>query len=197
MEECAFRNYMQPYECWYRGDSETAPEVARAIKQWLLGSCGANRLTDSYDPNYFRMATYFGPMDIEHLLSNYGRCTIQFDCAPQCFLKVGEFKIDFEKPGSLQNPTGFAALPLIAVYGTGAGTVTVGNATVQIHDMEDILILDCELQDAYRQVGDGAPESMNRNIYAPKFPELVAGTNAVRWTGCITKVEVIPRWWAI
>ena len=55
------------------------------------------------------------------------------------------------------------------------------------------VILDCEAQNAYGAGG------VNRNatISAPEFPALETGETAVSWTGSITGVSVIPRWWTL
>lgn len=197
IEENAFQNYTQPYECWFKRPNTPPSEVAHAIKEWLLGSNGYQVLKDTYDPNHFRKATFLGPMDIEQLLNGFGRCTILFDCAPQSFLESGKFPVNFENPGTLYNPTAFTALPIIYVYGTGAGTVTVGSTVVTVHEIEGQLILDCEMQNAYEDGGEGAAENKNSCIYAPEFPSLVPGSNAVSWTGDIERVEIIPRWWEL
>ena len=63
--------------------------------------------------------------------------------------------------------------------------------------MTDQLTLDCELQTAYRQIGDSAPENMNSCIYAPSFPVLGKAVTKISWTGGVTKVDIIPRWWTI
>lgn len=197
IEENAFQNYTQPYECYFHAQDQKAPEIAHAIKGWLLGSRGPQKLRDTYDPSYFRNATFLGPIDIERLLNEYGRCVISFDCEPQAFLVSGQERKAFTVAGSLHNPTAFSAQPLITVYGSGAGSVTVGNATVQIKQMVDMLILDCDTQNAYRQLGEGVPENKNNTIYAPAFPELTPGVNPVSWSGAVERVEIVPRWWTL
>jgi phage-related protein len=196
IDEGAFENYTQPYECYFHG-TNPAPELAHAIKAWLCASGASMRLEDTYDPQYFRMATFAGPMDVANILNQYGRCTINFDCSPQSFLKSGEQKLSFAEPSALWNPTGFPANPLIIVYGSGAGTVTVGKQTVTIKEIADQIILDCDLQHAYRQLGEATPENKNRCISAPLFPVLTAGENPVQWTGDIERLEIIPRWWTL
>ena len=194
--EDAFDNYTQPYECYFHG-SLPMPEQAHGVKTWLLRSGSYQRLEDTYDPKYFRLASFLGPIDIENTLNKYGRCTVLFDCAPQSFLKSGEYPVPFDAPGILVNPTEFAALPLITVYGSDAGSVTIGNRTVTIKSIEDRIVLDCDLQHAYRQTGEAAPENMNAHISAPEFPKLLAGENPISWTGGIERIEIIPRWWTL
>ena len=97
---------------------------------------------------------------------------------------------------ALLNPTAFTALPLITVYGTGEGTVTVGDITVRIKVMEDHLILDSDTQNAYTEA-DGVMTNQNYNIYAPVFPQLEPGVNQISWTGGVARLEIIPRWWTL
>lgn len=194
--EDAFENYEQPYECYFHGP-KPMPTLAHAIKDWLHGDGTYQKLQDSYDPECYRMATFAGPMDIENTLNKYGRCIVIFDCAPQNYLHTGQNVVSFMEKGKLFNPTLRTAKPLITVYGTGPGTVTVGNATVTIKELTDQITLDCDLQHAYRQVGDAAPENKNGTIRAVPFPELTPGENPVSWTGDISHIEIIPRWWTL
>lgn len=195
-QEDAFDNYTQPYECYFHS-SLSAVQQAHAVKAWLLRSGTYQKLEDTYDPTHYRMATFAGPMDIENTFNKYGRCVINFDCAPQSFLVSGDFPCLYETPGAIFNPTAFPASPLVTVYGTGGGTVTLGQITVQILSITDQLILDCDLQHAYRQSDDGVVENCNGFIYAPRFPQLQPGDNSVEFTGDISKIEIIPRWWEL
>lgn len=194
--EDAFKNYQQPYECYFHGP-KPMPAVAHAIKDWLHGDGSYQKLQDAYDPECFRMATFVGPMDIENTLNKYGRCIVVFDCAPQCYLHTGQNAVTFRENGVLLNPTFRTAKPLITIYGTGPGTVTVGGRTVTINELADQLTLDCEMQHAYRKVGDAAPENKNGTIRAVPFPELGPRENLISWTGDITHIEIVPRWWTL
>lgn len=168
-----------------------------SFKNELLSQNGYQRLEDSLYPDVFRMATVnkaIRPSVVRHNRTGYFDVT--FHCKPQRYLKRGEHSVTFSEPSKLYG-NGFPAKPLITVYGSGAGTLTIGDTTVEIKDMTDQLTLDCDIQTAYRQVGDAAPENMNGSIYAPNFPELGERENPISWTGGITKVEIIPRWWTI
>lgn len=168
-----------------------------AFKKALLSQSGYQRLTDSIYPDVFRMAIVQEPIQPETMRFNRtGTFDVTFHCKPQRYLKSGEFSTTITEHTKLYG-NGFMAKPLITVYGSGAGTLTIGGTTVEIKDMADQLTLDCDLQTAYRQVGDGAPENMNGSIYAPNFPELGKGENPISWTGGVTKIEIIPRWWTI
>lgn len=194
--EDAFSNYTQPYECYFHGDIPT-PKQAHAIKAWLMASGEYLRLEDSYDPQYYRMATYIGPLDVANYINEYGRCTVSFDCAPQCFLKSGEHPVEFSSAGMILNPTSQKAKPIITVHGTGFGTVSIGGTTVVITTIDGSMILDSDREDAYSLPEDGDMVDENSNIYAPDFPVLHPGENAVSFTGGITSIEIVPRWWEL
>lgn len=194
--EDAFENYEQPYECYFHGP-QPMPIVAHQISDWLHGDGSYRELSDSYDPETFRMATFVGPMDIANTLNKYGRCTVVFDCAPQSYLHSGLETVTFTQEGILTNPTLRTALPIITIRGTGSGKLIVGDITVEIKQMADQIVLDCDTQNAYRQLEDGTMENLNSCIYAPVFPALGPGDTTIRWIGDITSVEIIPRWWTL
>lgn len=173
-------------------------ENAAAARAWLMAAPGYHRLEDEYHPHTFRLAMFKGPIDFDvQFLCRTGETTLTFDCKPQRFLRMGEHPIAFETAGILHNVTGFPAQPLITVYGSGSGTLTVGEYTVEIRAIEDTILLDSDLQDAFRVAASGALENKNGAIHAPEFPVLLAGDNVISWTGDITKVEIIPRWWIV
>ena len=197
IQDHSFDNYSQPYDCYFHNPDKPTPSQAHAIKSWLGASGLYQRLEDTYDPEHFRLAVFAGPLDIENRLNRYGICTVYFDCDPRAFLKSGELPLSFSTPGEIHNPTNFPSLPLITVTGTDAGTVTIGSYTVVIRAIDSPIILDCELQHAYSQPGEGAPENRNSDILAQPFPRLNPGTNLISFAGGITGVEIVPRWWEL
>lgn len=174
------------------------PEKAAAARGWLLSKAGYRRLEDDYAPDYFRLAMFKGPVNFDvKFLNRAAEATLSFNCKPQRYLKTGEYAMPLAAPGVLRNPTGFPALPRITLYGTGAGELTVGGVTVQVKSMTDHLILDSETQNAFQVADSGAYVNQNANIYAPEFPVLAEGETTVSWSGDITKIEIIPRWWTL
>ena len=197
IDEGVYENYQQPYECYFHDGEKASPEVAHAIKAWLMSGTGYQKLIDTYDPTHYHMAYFAGPLDVDNRLNKYGKCTVTFDFNPQAYLMSGDEVTEFTEPGTISNPTAYEAQPLIHVYGSGSGEVSVNGTTVTTHAITDVITLDCEMQNAYRQVGDGAPENMNGSISAPKFPKLSPGDNGLQFTGDITRIEIIPRWWEL
>ncbi len=172
------------------------PNHAAAAKAWLLSSGGYKRLTDSYNPEYFRKAAFTGPIDFDtSFLNRVGEATLSFDCKPQFYLVSGEMPMQLSKATVLHNP-GFPSLPTIHIYGSAPGELTVGDTTVSILALNGDLTLDSENMDAYR-VGDGVLVNCNGMIYAPEFPVLQPGENKISWSGGIDHIEIIPRWWTL
>lgn len=170
---------------------------AEGVRSWLLRSGGYQRLEDDYDPYHFRMALYKGPLSFTPgFLNLTGESSITFDCKPQRFLRSGEQVISMDAAGYIYNPSGFPALPLITVFGDGAGQLKVGDYVVEILELNDQLTLDCEAGEAYWAPYGAIPQYRNDCISAPQFPVLSA-TDRISWTGGITKVEIIPRWWTL
>lgn len=167
------------------------------INKYLFSKAGYRRLQSSDDPEHFWLAQVTNGAKLEQKMRTMAPFEIKFTCKPQRFLVSGEFPIELTEPTTLYNDYGTNALPLITIYGAGPGTVTIGNTTVEVKELADQVTLDCDLQHAYRQVGDAAPENKNSTIYAVPFPELGPGENPISWTGDITHVEIIPRWWTL
>lgn len=164
-----------------------------AFRAFMLSSPGYNRLEDTYHPDEYRMAAFSAPMSPDLVGTGFhaGKFSVGFNCKPQRFLKSGETPITLSAPRRLYN-SGFQALPLITVYGSGAGTLTVGGVTVQLKAIDGYVTMDCDLQDAYKGL-----ENKNSTIYAPQFPVLQPGENLITWTGGVTRVEITPRWWTL
>lgn len=184
-----YKNIIVPYPAFIRNDFRHNAERARA---WLLSPRGYRRLSDDYHPHEFRLARFAGPIDFDmRFMNRSGECTLNFDCKPQRFLTSGEEKRTFSASSSLWNDTLFDAKPLITVYGSGSGQITIGDTTVSFSDIADYVVLDCEIQDAYKG-------TLNKNsTMTGSFPVLHPGNNIVSFSGGVTKIEIIPRWWTL
>lgn len=190
--EDAYDNYIQPYEIYLSAEQLCLPRAARAVAQWICAPRGYQRLEDSYEPDVFRMAYYAGPLELSNILNRFGRATIEFNCKPQRYLKSGERAIALAQSGAKVYNPGMTALPLITVYGSGAGTLTAGGRTVHLKSIDEYLVLDSDTQNAYKGM-----LNKNSTISAPEFPVLPPGESTVTWTGGVQRVEVVPRWWVL
>lgn len=184
-----FKNITVTYPAFIRHKFRA---LSGAAREWLLHTPGYARLEDSYNPEYYRLARFGGPLDFDtRVLNRSGECNLSFDCKPQRFLTEGDFAIDVTGGMQLFNPTPFPAMPLIRVYGT-SGTLMIGDVIVQISDIPEYMDIDCELMNAYK-----GTVNCNSKINAQRFPSLPAGQTGVAYEGSIERVQIKPRWWTI
>lgn len=183
-----FKNIPLKYPAFIRKDFKSN---AAHLREWLLSSVGYRRLTDTYHPEYYRMARYTGPIEFDmRSLNKAAEFNLEFDCMPQRFLISGETDIEITGTTTIVNPTVFESLPLIRVYGTD-GSLTVNNTVINISAIDEYVDLDSELQDAYKG-------TENKNAYVSQtFPGLKQGANVIDFDGNITNIIIKPRWWTI
>ena len=185
-----YKNVERTYEVSFDAPNEDFATYANAVSAWLHSTTGYARLEDSYEPNYYRMAAYQESNIFENLYNQAGTATIVFECKPQRFLKTGDNIITIQNSLTIMNPTGFEAYPLFKVTGT-SGVLTVNGNSITFSSIDDFVMLDCELQDAYK-------ENINKNsTISGTFPVLKTGSNTISWTGDISSVTMKPRWWTI
>ena len=115
-EDGAYDTYSQTFQIWFRNTlNRDTFQTARDVAEWLLGASGFCRLEDTYEPEHFRLARFVGPLNVETVLRNHGRATLEFDVQPQRYLKSGETPLTFTVGSSatIMNPTQFEARPLL------------------------------------------------------------------------------------
>lgn len=195
--------------------------LANALAEWLNSASGYARLEDSYEPEYYRMACYQKAVEITNAYQIAGSATIEFNCKPQRFLKSGDRVVSFAKSKfgvddssgqsvldssggniegflepqrSLNNPTQHSSSPIIKVYGNGAGEIRIGDSTITILSVSGYLVIDSEMMEVYK---DDANCNSKVKFSSNSFPKLHPGINDVSFSGEITNLEVIPKWWTI
>ena len=164
------------------------------LESALLSKIGYQRLTDTYNTDEFRLATFEGPITVKPIKKlTAGEFEILFKCKPQRFLTSGESTTTItSSSGSISNPTNFDSKPLIKV--TGYGTVTVAGVTITIANQFASVTIDSELGDCYSGSNNANPYvSFSGN----QFPVLKPGSNSISRTGNVTKIEITPRWWKL
>lgn len=220
-EDGTFENYEQVYDVNFIGN---AFSKGRDVATWLLGSRGYCRLEDSYEPDFYRLARYAGPLNIENVLQQGARASIVFDCRPERYLKSGETAITAmsnvyaaQSPSvtyDLVNPTGQVARPIIRVTGQGGirFAVTPANASADVVIEMAIgtttttvtVIIDCE---TYTVTDTSGNDMSSRVSFVdqdgyPEFPKLQSGVTVVKQIpfnggGYIQSLEIVPRWWSL
>lgn len=187
----AYSNRRAIANCFVLSHNHAKDELSRAAK-FLFSSVDYRKFEVSDDPEHFLFARVASGAKINNRLRSLCDFSVEFDCKPQRFLKSGLYPVSYDEAGTLVNFNSEEAKPIITVWGNGSGRLQVGENVVEIIDFDGSIILDCDLQNAYNGI-----ENMNRNISAAKFPILKAGENAISFSGGISKVEIIPRWWEL
>lgn len=167
-------------------------KALRGASRFLMSKKGYRRLETSDDPDHFWLARVENSPQIDMRLRTLAPFSIGFDCKPQRFLKSGETVIKLTGSSSIFNMTCYDSLPLILIGGHGEGSLTVGNRTVNISNISNLMYLDSETQNAYNK-----SMGLNDRVDAPEFPILVPGENAISFDGGIEWVEITPRWWEL
>lgn len=163
-------------------------DKATAIKLWLCKP-GYFPLTDTYQPDYFRMAAFASSLNIDEVLENVGQAKIAFNCKPFRYSLAGQTKKTFTTSGTITNPEGFSSQPYIKITGSGNITLYIGSKSYYIKSVSSYIEIDCELMSAYK-----GTTLCNSQIGFTEFPEIAPGSSTISWSGSVTKVEIIPRW---
>lgn len=184
-----FQNVEITYEAFF---FDGLPAKTAAVKSWLLSPTGYQKLADTYDSDFFRMAVCTEALEFTVKSQRAATMKLKFNCKPQRWSVTGQRVVRLEQPGTIRNPFRFPSQPLIRVYGSGGGSITVGGLHIVLHTIHDYVDLNCETQNAYNRNG-----FCNTDIYAEDFPELMSGKNEITWEGGVTAVEITPRWWTL
>ena len=184
-----YENVRINYDVCALEGTRTIPEIAHRIKSWLLSDVGYFELTDTYDPDYFRLASISDGLEMVQEKLYYGTASIEFNCKPYKYLYAGQTAQTLTSGGTVTNPEAFASKPYFKITGSGNITLTVNGNEYEFRGVDGYIEIDSESMNAYK-----GSESRNTKMYTPTFPTLVRGDNVISWTGSVTKVEMIPRW---
>ena len=168
------------------------PAKTAAVKAWLLSPIGYQKLQDTYDPDFFRMAVCKDALEFDVTAQKAAEMELTFNCKPQRWSVDGQRVIRLDGRSTLKIPFAFPAQPIFKVYGDSGGELYVGEEKITIHSIKDYVLLNCETHNAYNASG-----FCNETILSDDFPELPEGKTQIAWTGGITAVEVTPRWWTL
>lgn len=170
-------------------DKVNINEKIRQIKNWLIGNIKDKKLMLSDDSDVFYKVKYMKIDNIERTLKYLGRFNVVFVCDPFTYSKVGENTvIIINNNTTIYNYGTYYSEPELKIFGTGDITLSINNENVTLKSIQDYIIINTEMQEAYRE-----GQSLNNKIYG-EFPTLQVGQNNINWLGNITKIEIAPRW---
>lgn len=166
--------------------------MLRKIKAWLAGTVGYCKLSDTYDPNYFRYAALDGKIDFTQKLRAIGAGTIKFNCKPLRYSAEGQRALTITHETALYNPEGFDSTPHIKVVGNGDITLYINNTAFPITSVDGNIEIDGDIMAAY----SGA-SLQNNKIHFTDFPKLSPGKNNISFVGSVSEIQITPRWCAL
>lgn len=185
-------NYVSGYyQCFIQSGYSSK---IRKLISWLsdVGTNVAyNILEDTVDAEVYRMAKFVGITEKKVKDNDIARIDIEFSAEPELWLKSGDEVITFSSSGTLFNPTTQASKPKIVIYGSGTGTITIGYTTVEISDISNGMVIDSDMQKAY--AGTVSKDADISGVY----PLLYGGENPISFSGGVTSLEIVPRWWSL
>ena len=190
-DDGGYNNITGKASCYVLDLADVSARMGK-INGLLNKARGYQRLFVSNDPNHYRMARIANVTNFETRLNRLAPFEIEFDCKPQRFLIDCPPVSVNASPGTIYNPTDFDALPVLTISGSGSGSVTIGDKTITITRLVDGMSIDCESQNAYN-----GSENLNGAIQCDDFPTIAPGRNTVQFTGGVTAVKILPRWWEL
>lgn len=211
LEQDAFENYEQPYSVFLDakhigGLSQVMPKLS----DWLLGNKGYQKLEDSYFPDVYRMAYYSGGSEFISIFNEYGEGTLTFNCAPEKYLKSGDYFIPIASGTVIRNPTAFAAFPIIRVVlkgKTSTSSTLVGTISFNGTVVITITVPASSTSssgwtiniDTKNYACTGASTGVNRSGWLTGSYEnmKLEKETAITFNSNITSILLKPRWWTI
>lgn len=173
-------------------DKNNMHEKLSAATQWLLYKNGVRRLELPEEPDVYREVTIFDGFDTDNRINKLGAFDVQFIAGAECWLKSGETPVDVTNGQKIFNYW-MPAKPLVQVFGTGEGTVTIGGKSIQITEITEPFYIDYSTENAYN-----LNMNLNNKIKTPQgFSVIPSGESEISWSGGVTGLKITPRWWRI
>lgn len=168
-------------------DTNNLADRLDQIKSWLMNA-GENDLIFDFQPNKKYIAQVVNQIDFKQVFKIFGEFIIIFNCRPFKYSVINQVTT-LLTPSSITNLGTIYSEPIIKVYCTGDGNLTIGTQVIILKGITGSIIIDSTIQDAYAVDGSNLNNKMTGD-----FPLLNVGANAISWTGGITKVEITPNW---
>ena len=162
---------------------------------------GSGDLILSNDLTKYYKATVTSKIDFSRVIQHYYSALVTFTLQPHAY-EISDSVINltptFDDNGAnttiytLTNNTNATCQPLITIYGTGATNLIIGDETIRIKDVNNHIILDFDLKEAYRVI-NGSNSSANKDVDAD-FDEIRTGATNITWNGGgVTQIKIDPR----
>jgi phage-related protein len=160
-----------------------------AISAWLTGR---GDVTFGNEPLHTYEARIKDEIAFEKIMREreYREFVIPFYCHPLKKLTTTEQNIELTASGNVTNPGTAFSRPKIKVEGSGDITLTVSGQIIDIAGLAEPIVIDSDVG-----LTTDATGTVNMcYLTSGDYPRLAPGTNAISWTGTVTKVTITPRW---
>jgi len=156
------------------------------IYQWLDGY---GKLRTDVDPGGYFKAEIIQAIESDKFQGVYDNMMVSFKINPGFFyMDDGDELITLTAPGTIVNLGTIYSEPYIKITGSGNIDLTINSTVYSFTAVDTYLQIDSELKYVYRDALNQGDKMVG------KFPVLAVGSNAISWTGTVTKIEVIPKW---
>lgn len=157
-----------------------------AMNMWLDGY---GDLVLSDDPGKCYKATVIDEIDYTRYRTadekRYDELKVRFSCHPFRYLADPE-ETTLNAAGAITNPGTAESKPIITVYGSGDGVLTINGSDIQFEGISGEITIDTEAGKVYSAAA-GAKMTGD-------FPVFPTGETSVAFSGGITGVKINPRW---
>jgi predicted phage tail component-like protein len=186
-DEGTFEDITFAVECVIKSKNSLNEKID-GIKSWLFNA-GESDLIFSFQPDKKYIAQVVNAIDFEQIFKYTSRFPIIFNCRPFKYAALNNLLTITESGSNISNPGSIESLPIISVYGTGNINLTVNDTEIELIDVNNKIILNCEIEDCY----DDEFNNLNSKMTG-EFPTLIPGSNSIQWTGDVEKIEILPNW---
>lgn len=177
-----------------KGELKCYVKDAAMLPQALAYLQGSGRLVISTDPGHEYRVYFPGGAEADRLIRNLAarELDVPIRIKPYRYILPAAADIALTAAGTVRNPGTAYSAPRIAVTCAGSGSLYIGTKySVDFDGLSSGCIIDSDEQDIY------APDGITplyTGIALDDFPQLAPGSNAISWTGAITKIVITPRW---
>lgn len=167
--------------------------AAQKISEWLHSSNNWTTLFWSGDPDYYYQAIHYEEMNTQHILHQFGKCTIKFKIKPYKKVIAGQEKQTIALGSTITNPTVNVARPIIEM-GAISTTVTLVIGTKSfVIPKHNGLIIDSENYSLKYLTGKEM-DWTNFNDFI--FPTIDPGENKISILNNVAtpSMKILPNW---
>ena len=164
------------------------PALIPSIAAWLKGG---GTVTFANRPGGFYHARIANQIPFEKILRGNPHCSfaVNFRCSPPFWYVSNPGEVTITTSSYvLVNPGSVYSEPIIYVYGNGDMTLIVNDNFVELEGIEDSIILNSVVQEAYQG------EMLLNEKMDGEFPVLKPGNNLISYSGDISRVIIAPNW---